>query len=242
VQLAPTLQVVSDLFAQISPYIYTLIDSLTNAINITFITQTAFDTLRKVLTFVGQTLVFVAKVLTPILKLLIDISGYLITGAVGAWRVFSEFVFAIVNTIKGALEGIINTIYAIGEALGIVTKQATEFDKKLAKAKGENTSPVIEVVKYKKKAAGTEQASTLQSALPTSQMPTAESNIKAGIAGVQGDSKAARNITININGALIETMQVNSGMDLQGIETSVKDSALKGIMTALRDTSLMAGE
>jgi tape measure domain-containing protein len=249
VQLAPTLKVISDIFQSLAPYIYAVMDSLTHAVNITYLTGVAFNSLRYILQVVGGVLIFVAKVLTPILQLLISISGYLITGAMNAWKKFSDFVMYIIDSIRWALDGITNTIYGMGEALGIVSKQVSDFDKKMHESKyGKGGSSVAFFLEegamstLPKKSKATDTPTSLSAGSPTN-LPTGtpENSIKAGIAGVQGDAKAARNITININN-LINTLEVKSGMDLQGIETSVKDSSLKGIMTALRDTSLMAGE
>jgi tape measure domain-containing protein len=71
-------------------------------------------------------------------------------------------------------------------------------------------------------------------------LPTADPNsIKAGIAGVQADAKAARNLTVNIN-KLIENFTIQTTKTADS-EAKIKDMVSNALLDAVRDVEYIGG-
>lgn len=70
-------------------------------------------------------------------------------------------------------------------------------------------------------------------------MGAGKSDLKAGIAGVQSDAKAARNVTININ-KLVEQLNIQTTTVREGAQ-EIKRMISETLLTATNDVNLLAG-
>lgn len=246
---------VGALFSTIAPYLNQLFTSIATNINWVYLFSSAFDLVTWSIQALTPFIVALFRFLTPIFDILTRIVGVLVNVTTWLAKAFGGAILGVIGGIGTAVEGVawaieqvVNGLMNVFKYLGLIS---SETDASISKAqsvsqiKGSGKGFMDLFGDVAKEAKATPN-NTMANGLPMASMGTtatpnnANSSLQAGIAGVQSDAKAARNITINIQ--KIGDFYAETSMNLAELRANMKQVAIEGVLGALNDANINLGE